>query len=178
MAFVKYSNLHNPNEVLEKIVEYVKSRGYTVIDDIKDDLNVYDMSSTDGKKFVFMDRTDTYYVLLRSANGTQIFGSDDATMDATASSTGADCDPAYYGIGMTVSEGYSKTQRWYNQYLTPNTFKDTYINGVWIPINDRSVETQLTYTLWCNNITKPTDTLIFSVTAENTPSDPLIGSDT
>ena len=36
MAFVKYSNLHNPNEVLEKIVEYVKSRGYTVIDDIKD----------------------------------------------------------------------------------------------------------------------------------------------
>ena len=178
LAFVKYSNLHNPNEVLEKIVEYVKSRGYTVIEDIKDDLNVYDMSSTDGKKFVFMDRTDTYYVLLRSANGTQIFGSDDATMDATASSTGADCDPAYYGIGMTVSEGYSKTQRWYNQYLTPNTFKGTYINGVWIPINDRSEETQLTYTLWCNNITKPTDTLIFSVTAENTPSDPLNGSDT
>ena len=178
LAFVKYNNLHNPNEVLEKIVEYVKSRGYTVIEDIKDDLNVYDMSSTDGKKFVFMDRTDTYYVLLRSANGTQIFGSDDATMDATASSTGADCDPAYYGIGMTVSEGYSKTQRWYNQYLTPNTFKDTYINGVWIPINDRSVETQLTYTLWCNNITTPSDTLIFSVTAENTPSDPLNGSDT
>ena len=40
LAFVKYSNLHNPNEVLEKIVEYVKSRGYTVIEDIKDDLNV------------------------------------------------------------------------------------------------------------------------------------------
>ena len=178
LAFVKYSNLHNPDEVLEKMVEYVKSRGYTVIEDIKDDLNVYDMSNTDGKKFVFMDRTDTYYVLLRSANGTQIFGSDDATMDATATSSGADCDPSYYGIGMTVSEGYSKTQRWYNQYLTPNTFNETYINGVWIPINDRSEETQLTYTLWCNNITTPSDTLIFSVTADNTPSDPLIGSDT
>lgn len=178
MAFVKYGNLHNPNEVLEKMAEYVKSRGYTVIEDVKDDLNVYTMSNTDGKKFVFMDRTDTYYVLLRSANGTQIFGSDDATMDSTAANSGADCDPDYFGIGMTVSEGYSKTQRWYNQYLAPNTYQGTYINGVWIPINDRTNETDLTYTLWCNNITSPSDTLIFSVTAENTPNDAMIGIDT
>ena len=165
MAFVKYGNLHNPNEVLEKMAEYVKSRGYTVIEDVKDDLNVYTMSNTDGKKFVFMDRTDTYYVLLRSANGTQIFGSDDATMDTIAADSGADCDAAYFGIGMTVSEGYSKTQRWYNQYLAPNTYRGTYINGVWILINDRTNETDLTYTIWCNNITSPSDTLIFSVTA-------------
>lgn len=178
MAFVKYDNLHNPNEVLEKMAEYVKSRGYTVIEDVKYDLNVYTMSNTDGKKFVFMDRTDTYYVLLRSANGTQIFGSDDATMDSIAADSGADCDPAYFGIGMTVSEGYSKTQRWYNQYLAPNTYRGTYINGVWIPINDRTNETDLTYTLWCNNITSPSDTLIFSVTAENTPNDAMIGIDT
>lgn len=178
MAYVSYTDLHNPNEVLTKMVEYIKSRGYTVIDDLKDDLNVYDRSITDGKKFVFMDRTETYYVMLRSANGTQIFGSDDATMDSIAQNTGADCDPAYYGIGMTVGEGYSKTQRWYNQYLTPNTWQKTYINGVWIPINDRSGETEFTYTLWCNNITTPTDTLIFSVTANNTEGNSMIGWDT
>lgn len=178
MAYVKYINLHNPNEVLEKMFEYVKSRGYTIIDGIKDDLNVYDRATTDGKKFVFMDRTDTYYVSVRSANGTQIFGSDDATMDSIAITSGAECDPAYYGIGMTVSEGYSKTQRWYNQYLAPNTFQGTYINGVWIPVNDRSGETdEFTYTLWCNNITAPTDTIIFSVTANNTSGDGIIGND-
>lgn len=178
MAYVSYTNLHNPNEVLAKMVEYIKSRGYTVIDDLKGDLNVYDRSTMDGKKFVFMDRTETYYVLLRSANGTQIFGSDDATMDSIAQNTGADCDPAYYGIGMTVGEGYSKTQRWYNQYLTPNTWQKTYINGVWIPVNDRSSEKEFTYTLWCNNITTPTDTLIFSLTANNTEGNSMIGWDT
>lgn len=178
MAFVHYGNLHNPNEVLEKMFEYVKSRGYTIVDGIKDDLNVYDRSTVDGKKFVFMDRTDTYYVSVRSANGMQIFGSDDATMDSIAITSGADCDPAYYGIGMTVSEGYSKTQRWYNQYLAPNTFQDTYINGVWIPVNDRSGESvDFSYSLWCNNITAPTDTIIFSVTANNTPGNGLIGYD-
>lgn len=178
MAFVYYGNLHNPNEVLEKMFEYVKSRGYTIVDGIKDDLNVYDRSTVDGKKFVFMDRTDTYYVSVRSANGMQIFGSDDATMDSIAITSGADCDPAYYGIGMTVSEGYSKTQRWYNQYLAPNTFQDTYINGVWIPVNDRSGESvDFSYSLWCNNITAPTDTIIFSVTANNTPGNSLIGYD-
>ena len=84
MPYVKYENLHNPNEVLEKMAEYVKTRGYTVINDIADDLNIYDMSTSDGKKFVFMDRTNTYYIYLRSANGTNIFGSDDATMDTIA----------------------------------------------------------------------------------------------
>lgn len=178
MAFVYYGNLHNPNEVLEKMFEYVKSRGYTIVDGIKDDLNVYDRATTDGKKFVFMDRTDTYYISVRSANGMQIFGSDDATMDSIAITSGAECDPAYYGIGMTVSEGYSKTQRWYNQYLAPNTFQSTYINGVWIPVNERSGESSdFSYSLWCNNITAPTDTIIFSVAANNTPGNSLIGYD-
>ena len=61
MAYVKYTGLNNPNEVLEKMAEYVTSRGYTIVEKIKDDLNIYDMSSIDGKKFVFMDRTDTYF---------------------------------------------------------------------------------------------------------------------
>ena len=179
MAYVKYENLKTPNEVLEKMCEYVKTRGYTVIEDIKDDLNVWDMSSTDGKKFVFMDKSNTYYVHVRSANGTNIFGDDDASMDSKFISSGADCDPAYYGIGMTVSEGYSKTQRWYNQYLAPNKFKGTEIQAVWIPINDRSsiTDTELMYTLYCNEVTTPTDTLVFSVVAQNTKSNAFIGYD-
>ena len=84
MAYVKYTGLNNPNEVLEKMAEYVTSRGYTIVEKIKDDLNIYDMSSIDGKKFVFMDRTDTYFIHLRTCNGINIFGNnDDATMDVT-----------------------------------------------------------------------------------------------
>ena len=77
MAYVKYTGLNNPNEVLEKMAEYVTSRGYTIVEKVKDDLNIYDMSSIDGKKFVFMDRTDTYFIHLRTCNGINIFGNND-----------------------------------------------------------------------------------------------------
>ena len=181
MAYVKYTGLNNPNEVLEKMAEYVTSRGYTIVEKIKDDLNIYDMSSIDGKKFVFMDRTDTYFIHLRTCNGINIFGNnDDATMDVTK----PDIDNAYYGIGMTVSEGYSKTQRWYNQYLVPVEYTSNKVKNVqfvYIPINDRS-DTGLEpntnkYTLYCNNISSPSDTLIFSVVAENIGGDGHIGHD-
>ena len=36
MAYVKYTGLNNPNEVLEKMAEYVTSRGYTIVEKIKD----------------------------------------------------------------------------------------------------------------------------------------------
>lgn len=161
MAYVAYSGLTTPNEVLEKIKEYIQTRGYSIIQDITDDLNIYDMASTDGKRFVFLDRTGEYFIVLRSANGTMIFGTnDDPAMDLTSPDTNAD----YTGIGMVVSEGYSKTQRWYNQYRAPKKYKDKDIYGVFMPMK---VADGYSYTLYCNNVVDPTDSLVFSLVKEN-----------
>lgn len=184
MAFVKYTDLETPDDVLTKIAEYVTSRGYTVIETLKDDTNVYDRSSVDGKKFVFMDRTQTYYINLRSFNEVWPFGTnDDAYMDIQT----PDIDYRYQGIAMTVSEGYSRTQRWYNQYLVPTKYRDKDVQCVCIPIPRRTAQntdgtTNINanankYTLYCNNIVEPTDTLVFSVVAENIGGDTYRGHD-
>lgn len=157
MAYVAYSDLGTPNEVLEKMVEYIKQAGYTVIQDITDDLNIYDASYSDGKRFVFKDRTDEYFIILRTANGTQIFGTnDDPVMDVTPPDTNIN----YTGIGMTISEGYSPTQRWYNQYKVPKQHRGTDVYGVYMPIK---VGGEHKFTLYCNNVKSPTDSLIFSL---------------
>ena len=184
MAFVKYTDLSTPDEVLTKMAEYITSRGYTIIEPLKDDTNVYDRSSVDGKKFVFMDRTQTYYVHLRSFNEIWPFGTtDDAYMDIQT----PDVDYKYQGIAMTVSEGYSRTQRWYNQYLVPLNHRGKNVQFVCIPIPSRAEQNSdgtdnenyniNKYTLYCNNIVEPSDTLIFSVVAENVGGDSYRGHD-
>lgn len=161
MAYIAYSGLTTPNEVLEKMKEYIQTRGYTIVQDITNDLNIYDMSYTDGNRFVFRDRTGTYFIILRSANGTMIFGTnDDPAMDITTPDTNAD----YTGIGMTVSEGYSKTQRWYNQYRVPKRHNGKDVYGVFMPMK---VAYGYSYTLYCNNVTTPTDSITFSLVKEN-----------
>ena len=184
MAYVKYTDLETPDEVLTKMAEYITSRGYTIIEPLKDDTNIYDRSSVDGKKFVFMDRTQTYYVHLRSFNEIWPFGTtDDAYMDIQTPNV----DYKYQGIAMTVSEGYSKTQRWYNQYLVPLNLRGKDVQFVCIPIPSRAeLNSNGTnnenynlnkYTLYCNNIVEPSDTLIFSVVAENVGGDAYRGHD-
>ena len=184
MAYVKYTDLETPDEVLTKMAEYITSRGYTIIEPLKDDTNIYDRSSVDGKKFVFMDRTQTYYVHVRSFNEIWPFGTtDDAYMDIQTPNV----DYKYQGIAMTVSEGYSKTQRWYNQYLVPLNLRGKDVQFVCIPIPSRAeLNSNGTnnenhnlnkYTLYCNNIVEPSDTLIFSVVAENVGGDAYRGHD-
>lgn len=184
MAFVKYTDLNTPDEVLTKMAEYITSRGYTIIEPLKDDTNVYDRSSVDGKKFVFMDRTQTYYIHLRSFNEIWPFGTtDDAYMDIQT----PDVDYKYQGIAMTVSEGYSRTQRWYNQYLVPTNLRGKNVQFVCIPVPSRAEQNSdgtdnenynlNKYTLYCNNIVEPSDTLIFSVVAENVGGDAYRGHD-
>ena len=189
MAYVAYSNIESPNEALIRISEYITTRGYQIVQPIIDDVNVYDQSTVDGKRFVFRDRTDNYYIILRSANGVNIFGTNNNDeMDAKTPEVGIE----YYGIGMTISEGYSTVQRWYNQYLAPvskttrtlgdgSQSKD--VLGVWIPILPRdgavSTETSLTktYTLYCNNIVTPADTFAFTIIGELGDGDKLNGWD-
>ena len=152
MSYRAYSNLSSPNEVLVKIADYVSSLGYTVIKNATDDLNIYDMSSTDGKKLVFKSRDNEYFYILRSANGTNIFGvTDENVMDTTS----AKISPTINGIGVIVSEGYSDVVRWYNQGMIPKNYKGNKALGLFMPVavnNAQGTPLNYTYTLYCNNI--------------------------
>lgn len=133
-SFVAYDNLRTPNEVLEKMAEYVEDKGYTIIQPLIDDLNIYDRASVDGKKFVFLDKSNTYYINMRSCNGYNIFGlNNESEQDLVSMSDNADIN--YSGIGMTVSETWSNVSRWYNQYNVPIKYNDKDVLGVYMPVN-------------------------------------------
>ena len=168
MSYQAYNNLASPNEVLVKIEEYVASRGYSIVKNAVDDLNIYDMSSTDGKKLVFKSRDGEYFYILRSANGTNIFGvADEAAMDTAP----IDRDYTYNGIGVIISEGYSNIVRWYNQGMIPKRYRDTKALGLFMPVavkDDKGNALNYTYTLFCNNVSsQDADTLVFTVMKEN-----------
>lgn len=166
MAYVKYTDLYTPNQVLEKMVEYIKSRGYTVVQDLVDDTNVYDRASVDGKKFVFHNRDSDYFIHLRSFNKISPFGvADDDAMDEAE----PDIDKGYCGIAMTISEGYSPSQRWYYQYNVPLKKNTTTVCYTCMPIVDRTGHEP--YVLYCNNIISPSDTLMFTVALHYTEAD-------
>lgn len=133
MSYVEYNDLKTPNGVLEKMAEYIKAKGYTVVKDVTADLNIYDMSTNDGEKFVFMDKTKTYFINLRSANGVNIFGDTNSTYQDTLPISGG-TNVNYTGVGMIVSEGYSDSQRWYSQYKVPVKFATTTALGTYMPV--------------------------------------------
>ena len=154
MAYVSY-NVANPNELITRMSEYISSQGYTVVQGLADDLNIYDMSSTDGKKFVFKDATGSYFISLRSANGYKIFG-DNSTLDTETKPDKA--DDTIGGVGCIISEGYSKTVRWFAQYHAPvkASNKNFYLGtGISMPIGSDYAGN---YILYCNRKKTPSDT--------------------
>ena len=164
MAYKEYNHLSSPNEVLEAIASYIKEKGYEVVQDVIDDLNIYDRTTTDGKKLIFKDVTKNYFICLRSANGTQIFGDTDETKQDDASKI---TNENFYGIGMTVAEGYSSAKRWYAQYNAPVKLKTTDVLGVWMPVPTKIDNTPVKYTLYCNDVVLPSNSLIFSLVKED-----------
>lgn len=168
MNYQAFSNLSTPDEVLVKIAEYVSSLGYTIVKNATDDLNIYDMSSTDGKKLVFKSKNGEYFFILRSANETNIFGmADENVMDNTPMET----NPAINGIGAIISEGYSDVVRWYNQGMIPKAYKSSKALGLFMPVAVKNANGQAlgyTYTLYCNCVMgADSETLVFTVMKEN-----------
>lgn len=172
MAYVAYKGLKTPDEVISKIAEFIKTTGLTIVQDLVDDYDIYTASAVDGKKFAFKlshsesnNKTVENVVVLRSANGTNIFGmTDDSQQQLNQSQFKKDIH--YEGIGMTVGDAYSATVTWHNQQNTPHVVKSTTALGVFMPITTQV--TDISYTLYCNYLKKEEKTLVFSVVRENT----------
>lgn len=172
MAYVAYKGLKTPDEVISKIAEFIKTTDLTIVQDLVDDYDIYTASAVDGKKFAFKishsesnNKTVENVVVLRSANGTNIFGmTDDSQQQLNQSQFKKDIH--YEGIGMTVGDAYSATVTWHNQQNTPHVVKSTTALGVFMPITTQV--TDISYTLYCNYLKKEEKTLVFSVVRENT----------
>lgn len=172
MAYVAYKGLKTPDEVLSKIAEFIKTTDLTIVQDLVDDYDIYTASAVDGKKFAFKlshsesnNKTVENVVVLRSANGTNIFGmTDDSQQQLNQSQFKKDIH--YEGIGMTVGDAYSTTATWHNQQNTPHVVKSATVLGVFMPITTQV--TDISYTLYCNYLKKEEKTLVFSVVRENT----------
>lgn len=172
MAYVAYKGLKTPDEVISKIAEFIKTTDLTIVQDLVDDYDIYTASAVDGKKFAFKishsesnNKIVENVVVLRSANGTNIFGTtDDSQQQLNKSQFKKDIH--YEGIGMTVGDAYSATVTWHNQQNTPHVVKSTTALGVFVPITTQV--TDISYTLYCNYLKKEEKTLVFSVVRENT----------
>ena len=172
MAYVAYKGLKTPDEVISKIAEFIKTTDLTIVQDLVDDYDIYTASAVDGKKFAFKishsesnNKTVENVVVLRSANGTNIFGmTDDSQQQLNQSQFKKDIH--YEGIGMTVGDAYSATVTWHNQQNTPHVVKSATVLGVFMPITTQV--TDISYTLYCNYLKKEEKTLVFSVVRENT----------
>ena len=172
MAYVAYKGLKTPDEVISKIAEFIKTTDLTIVQDLVDDYDIYTASAVDGKKFAFKlshsesnNKTVENVVVLRSANGTNIFGmTDDSQQQLNQSQFKKDIH--YEGIGMTVGDAYSTTVTWHNQQNTPHVVKSATVLGVFMPITTQV--TDISYTLYCNYLKKEEKTLVFSVVRENT----------
>ena len=172
MAYVAYKGLKTPDEVISKIAEFIKTTDLTIVQDLVDDYDIYTASAVDGKKFAFKishsesnNKTVENVVVLRSANGTNIFGmTDDSQQQLNQSQFKKDIH--YEGIGMTVGDAYSATVTWHNQQNTPHVIKSATVLGVFMPITTQV--TDISYTLYCNYLKKEEKTLVFSIVRENT----------
>lgn len=131
-TFTAYPRLHTPNEVIEKMAEFIISCGYEIVRPLDDDLDIFDKTRYDGKRIVFLDKTGNYFIHLRSCNNYNIFGSTDEIIQ---DSVEAQYDKRYKGVGMIVSEAYSHRTRWYNQRNVPVKYRSTEALGVYMPVD-------------------------------------------
>lgn len=150
MAYQKYENLGGPNDVLAKIRDFAAANGWTVLENLTEDLAIDGSENFDGLRLAI--QKGDVVANFRSANGKAIFKTQKNTTAAQA-----------FGIGLVCSMAYSKNPPsgyWYDQSNATKHFSQEII-GVGIPVKpDNNLR------LYCNTISDPADLLVISLELE------------
>lgn len=151
MSYQIYDNLGGPNDVLTKMRDFVVANGWTVLENLTDDISVDGMGVIDGKRLSI--HKGDIYANFRSANGKGIFKTHNNSNPANA-----------YGIGLTCSTNYSSTPvsgYWYDQPNATKMRSTQEVIGVGIPVKPGG-----NLRLYCNYISDPAEMLLFSLELE------------
>jgi hypothetical protein len=135
MSYQVFENLGGPNDVLQKMRDYFVSIGWTVLENLTDDLSIDGTGTYDGKRLSV--QKDSVIACFRSANGKPIFHTQTNINNA-------------YGIGMTCATNYSSTPisgLWYDQANAPKMKSTQEVIGVGIPVKQSS-----NLRLYCNRV--------------------------
>lgn len=148
MAYKLYENLGGPNDVLEKIRDFLTEHAWEILNNCTDDLDITGAGTYDGK--VLAVHKGDVYIIMRSANGKIIF--DEQNNSANA-----------YGIGIVGATNYTVSPPsgyWFDQ---PNATRNTSqkVIGAGIP-----AKKDANYRLYCNYISDPADMVIVTLELE------------
>ena len=162
MTFVKHTGLTTPNDILTKMAEYATSVGWSILANCTDDLDIINMSMNDGKKLVVQNPSATMFASFRTANGYQIFPKQVKGVNLDTWGGGLPkIDNTISGIGCICSTGYSAVNKWFDQDGVPR-YKDSLGQGKQVGTGIHTVAGS-PHTLYCNNVTTPTNMLFFSI---------------
>lgn len=151
MAYQKYTDLLGPNDVLTKMRDFALANGWTVLENLTNDICVDGSGTYDGLRLAI--QKGDCIAIFRSANGYKIF----------KSQINVSADLAH-GIGLTCAMAYSSNPPsgyWYDQSNVCKHINQEVI-GVGIPAYANKNEA-----LYCNAISDPANLLVFSLELED-----------
>ncbi len=148
MAYTVYEKLGGPNDVLEKIRDFLVDKGFTVLNNCTSDLDINGSGISDGN--VLVVKKNDLYAVFRSANGKVIFANQQNSNQS-------------YGIGLTCATNYTvnpPSGKWFDQ---PNVVVNTAQSpiGVGIPVKQSD-----NYRLYCNYVDDPAIMVVLSLELE------------
>lgn len=148
MAYQMYENLGGPNDVLEKMRDFLVGEGFTILNNCTPDLDIFGSGQSDGNVLAVNKRD--VYAIFRSANGKVIF-------EDQANSNNA------YGIGLACADNYTANPpsgQWFEQ---PNSIVNTAQKqiGAGIPVKQSG-----NYRLYCNHTDDTAMMAVFTLEIE------------
>ncbi|MDU2064711.1 MAG: hypothetical protein E6713_07685 [Sporomusaceae bacterium] len=158
MSYMKYTGLVGPNAVLTAIRDFAVAQGWTILENLTQDMSIDGGGQNDGLKLTLQAPGNSDLIIcLRSANGKGIFNTQNNLNNA-------------YGIGMVCPTGYTSTPAsgiWNDQ---PTVTRQVSVNastgqqeiiGVGIPVNPSEA-----CTVFVNLIIDPEPLFVVSVEIE------------
>jgi hypothetical protein len=164
MAYQIYEHLAGPDDVLEKMRDFVVLHGWTVLENLTSDLATDGSGVSDGKRLCI--QKGEIFANFRSANGKEIFQTHVGVPPVPPATTvGKTPTDLCYGIGLTCSTQYSATPVsgfWYDQPNATRLAATQEVIGVGIPVKPNS-----NLRLYCNSTSDPSELLVFSLELES-----------